>query len=88
MALKKSQLYRSLWQPCDELRGSMDASQGKDYQVKWYNLAMVLVLAVSYRACSREAGTSRASQRELKFRQDTHRLLIGYRRWIKPEIGV
>lgn len=31
MALKKSQLYRSLWQSCDELRGSMDASQYKDY---------------------------------------------------------
>lgn len=31
MALKKSQLYRSLWQSCDELRGGMDASQYKDY---------------------------------------------------------
>ena len=25
MALKKSQLYSSLWQSCDELRGGMDA---------------------------------------------------------------
>ena len=31
MALKKSQLYHSLWQSCDELRGGMDASQYKDY---------------------------------------------------------
>jgi len=31
MALKKSQLYSSLWSSADELRGSMDASQYKDY---------------------------------------------------------
>ncbi len=31
MAIKKSKLYSSLWQSCDELRGSMDASQYKDY---------------------------------------------------------
>ena len=31
MALKKSHLYSSLWQSCDELRGGMDASQYKDY---------------------------------------------------------
>ena len=31
MALKKSQLYSSLWQSCDELRGGMDATQYKDY---------------------------------------------------------
>src|SRR6266446_3623977 len=31
MALKKSQLYSSLWQSCDELHGGMDASQYKDY---------------------------------------------------------
>ena len=31
MALKKSQLYSSLWQSCDELRDGMDASQCKDY---------------------------------------------------------
>jgi len=31
MAIKKSELYRSLWAGCDELRGGMDASQYKDY---------------------------------------------------------
>ena len=31
MAIKKSDLYSSLWQSCDELRGGMDASQYKDY---------------------------------------------------------
>ncbi len=31
MAIKKSQLYSSIWQSCDELRGGMDASQYKDY---------------------------------------------------------
>ena len=27
MPIKKSDLYSSLWQSCDELRGGMDASQ-------------------------------------------------------------
>lgn len=46
MALKKSDLYSSLWKSCDELRGGMDASQYKDYVLsllfvkyisdKWY----------------------------------------------------
>src|SRR5712664_1581802 len=31
MALKKSELYSSLWASCDELRGGMYASQYKDY---------------------------------------------------------
>ncbi|MFZ2452193.1 MAG: type I restriction-modification system subunit M [Methylovulum miyakonense] len=31
MAIKKSELYSSLWRSCDELRGGMDASQYKDY---------------------------------------------------------
>ncbi len=31
MAIRKSELYSSLWKSCDELRGGMDASQYKDY---------------------------------------------------------
>lgn len=31
MAIKKSELYSSLWASCDALRGGMDASQYKDY---------------------------------------------------------
>lgn len=31
MAIKKSELYSSLWEGCNKLRGSMDASQYKDY---------------------------------------------------------
>ena len=31
MAIKKSDLYSSIWAFCDELRGGMDASQYKDY---------------------------------------------------------
>jgi len=31
MAIKKSELYSSLWEACNDLRGSMDASQYKDY---------------------------------------------------------
>ena len=40
MALKKSQLYSSLWESCDALRGSMDASQYKDY--------VLMILFVKY----------------------------------------
>jgi len=44
MAIKKSELYSSLWASCDELRGSMDASQYKDYV-----LVMLFVKYVSDR---------------------------------------
>ena len=40
MALKKSQLYSTLWESCNTLRGSMDASQYKDY--------VLMVLFIKY----------------------------------------
>lgn len=52
MALKKSELYSSLWSSCDELRGGMDASQYKDY---------VLVLLFIKYISDKYAGVSSAS---------------------------
>ncbi|WP_392452703.1 type I restriction-modification system subunit M [Corynebacterium dentalis] len=51
MALKKSDLYSSLWASCDQLRGGMDASQYKDY--------ILTLLFVKY--VSDKAKTSRDS---------------------------
>jgi len=48
MALKKSELYASLWNSCDELRGGMDASQYKDYV-----LVLLFMKYVSDKAASR-----------------------------------
>ncbi|MEN5054508.1 type I restriction-modification system subunit M [Sphingobacterium kitahiroshimense] len=45
MAIKKTELYRSLWASCDELRGGMDASQYKDYV-----LTMLFVKYISDKA--------------------------------------
>src|SRR5512147_1687658 len=49
MAIKKSELYSSLWQGCDELRGGMDASQYKDYV-----LVLLFVRYVSDKYAGRE----------------------------------
>jgi type I restriction enzyme M protein len=40
MAVKKSELYSSIWECCNQLRGGMDASQYKDY--------VLVVLFVKY----------------------------------------
>ena len=40
MAIKKSELYGTLWESCNALRGSMDASQYKDY--------VLIILFVKY----------------------------------------
>ncbi|MEZ0464968.1 N-6 DNA methylase [Phaeobacter sp. SYSU ZJ3003] len=45
MAIKKSDIYRSLWESCDQLRGGMDASLYKDYI-----LTLLFVKYVSDRA--------------------------------------
>jgi len=49
MAIKKSELYSSLWKSCDELRGGMDASQYKDYV-----LVLLFVKYVSDRYAGRK----------------------------------
>lgn len=49
MAIKKSELYSSLWKSCDELRGGMDASQYKDYV-----LTLLFVKFVSDKYAGRE----------------------------------
>lgn len=48
MAIKKSELYSSLWKSCDELRGGMDASQYKDYV-----LVLLFVKYISDKAAGR-----------------------------------
>src|SRR3954449_11050841 len=49
MAIKKSELYSSLWKSCDELRGGMDASQFKDYV-----LVLLFMKYVSDKAASQK----------------------------------
>jgi type I restriction enzyme M protein len=49
MAMKKSELYSSLWASCDELRGGMDASQYKDYV-----LVLLFMKYVSDKAASQK----------------------------------
>ncbi|WP_410528700.1 type I restriction-modification system subunit M N-terminal domain-containing protein [Segatella copri] len=47
MAVKKSELYSSLWESCNQLRGGMDASQYKDY------VLVVLFLKYIFYLCTR-----------------------------------
>jgi type I restriction enzyme M protein len=72
MALKKSELYSSLWSSCDELRGGMDASQYKDYV-----LALLFIKYVSdkyagqpYAPITIPAGASFTDMVALKGRPD------------------
>lgn len=50
MAVKKSELYSTLWKCCDELRGGMDASQYKDY--------VLVILFVKYISDKSRSDTS------------------------------
>ncbi len=72
MALKKSELYSSLWESCNELRGGMDASQYKDYV-----LVLLFVKYISdkysgkpYAPITIPAGSSFADMVELKGKSD------------------
>jgi hypothetical protein len=75
MAIKKSELYSSLWKSCDELRGGMDASQYKDYIltllfVKYVSIAVQKVLtgglpaSVFVRLHGSRSGSGRGGGRE------------------------
>ena len=75
MPIKKSELYSSLWQSCDELRGGMDASQYKDYV-----LVLLFMKYVSDKAASQKGylldvpkGGSFADMVALKRRQGNRR---------------
>ena len=71
MAIKKSDLYSSLWASCDALRGGMDASQYKDYV-----LVMLFLKYVSDKAGSENtlievpAGCSFSDISKLKGQKD------------------
>ncbi len=72
MAIKKSELYSSLWAGCDELRGGMDASQYKDYV-----LVMLFIKYISdkwagqpYAPITIPEGASFADMVELKGNKD------------------
>ncbi|MEN9490908.1 MAG: hypothetical protein RJA63_1357 [Pseudomonadota bacterium] len=72
MAIKKSELYSSLWASCDLLRGGMDASQYKDYV-----LVMLFIKYVSdkyagqpYAPITIPAGASFADMVALKGKPD------------------
>ena len=61
MAIKKSELYSSLWASCDVLRGGMDASQYKDYVLVMLFIKSYLVTVTHFSKCGKEklnAGTS------------------------------
>jgi type I restriction enzyme M protein len=51
MAIKKSELYSSLWKSYDELRGGMDASQYKDYVLVLLFMKYVSDTAASQKGC-------------------------------------
>ena len=50
MAVKKSELYSTLWKCCDELRGGMDASQYKDYVLVILSLNISAIKSVMTKA--------------------------------------
>ena len=72
MALKKSELYSSIWQSCDELRGGMDASQYKDYVLVLLFIKYISdkYAGVPYAAITVPPGASFADMVKLKGKAD------------------
>ena len=72
MAIKKSELYSSLWASCDELRGGMDASQYKDYVLVFLFLKYISdkYAGVDFAPITIPAGASFADMAALKGTKD------------------
>ncbi|MEM6427857.1 MAG: type I restriction-modification system subunit M [Deinococcota bacterium] len=72
MAIKKSELYSSLWASCDELRGGMDASQYKDYVLVMLFIKYISdkYAGVPYAPIEIPAGSSFADMVALKGKPD------------------
>ncbi len=72
MPIRKSELYSSLWQSCDELRGGMDASQYKDYVLMFLFVKYVSdkYAGEKYGAISVPEGASFRDMVELKGKPD------------------
>jgi len=72
MAIKKSELYSTIWASCDKLRGGMDASQYKDYV-----LVMLFLKYISDKYAGKKnavitipEGSSFQDMVKLKFKKD------------------
>ena len=70
MALKKSELYSSLWASCDELRGGMEASQYKDYVLLFIKYVSDKYAGVPYAPITIRPGASFKDMVELKGKSD------------------
>jgi type I restriction enzyme M protein len=75
MAIKKSDLYSSIWASCDELRGGMDASQYKDYVL--FMLASPWARAVTAIRTSASPGAYRRRSRRNLVRSGVLKGIIG-----------
>lgn len=93
MAIKKSELYSSLWASCDELRGGMDASEYKDYV-----LIMLFLKYISdkyagedFAAITVPAGATFADMKALKGNPDigdlVNKQIIGPIEQANPALG-
>jgi type I restriction enzyme M protein len=93
MAIKKSELYSSLWKMCDELRGGMEASEYKDYV-----LIMLFIKYISdkyagqpFAAISVPQGSSFADMIALKGKDtigdDINKKIIGPIEQANPKLG-
>lgn len=93
MAIKKSELYSSLWASCDALRGGMDASEYKDYV-----LTMLFIKYISDKYAGQKyapiiipEGASFADMVELKGKNDIgdkiNKRIIGRIEDANPNLG-